>query len=114
WNDEKGRRHETILRASWLGRHPAWSGGAPCEGEIRPQLLGVLAHDVGGLVTFDPPALRERADVHGVESELVVEPRDDGHCLVAVARRRERATILGARRSAIRRDVGGRDVVEAL
>ena len=55
-------------------------------GERVAQAVGVEARHVGGGVALGAPALRQGADVDGVEAELVVEPGDQllGRGIVAL------------------------------
>src|SRR6185312_15015860 len=84
------------------------------EREVCPELLRVLAHDVGWPVALNAPALGERADVDGVETELVVELRHQFDGLRAVTGGGEGSPVLRPSRGSVCRDVRGEDVIEAL
>src|SRR3954467_7926366 len=82
--------------------------------EILSQRLGCTPGTIAGRVALNPPALAERPDIHGVEAELIEERSDCRLRTGVVAGNRERAPVCRAGRLAVRRQLGGVDVVERL
>src|ERR1700739_4364944 len=80
--------------------------------DVRRELGDVLARDERGLARVHPPALGQAAHIHGVEAELLVEPRHQLFSRQVIAGERKRPAPGISRGVTVAGHLGGVDHAE--